>query len=92
MIDMFGKESMKGRHNGDGWGEPTRTLVPCWMPKPLPCMGWFAQINGDHQDENEQQDDYEKHQVNQWMMDEFIHWPKPYLLSSTTCDEIVTND
>ena len=28
-------------------GEPTRTLVPCWMPKPLPpknqCTDWFAQ-------------------------------------------------
>ena len=27
-------------------GEPTHTLVPCWMPKPLPtrnqCMGGFA--------------------------------------------------
>ena len=27
-------------------GEPTHTLVPCWMPKPLPprnrCTGWFA--------------------------------------------------
>ena len=25
-----------------------------------------------------------------WMMDEFIHWPKPYLLLSTTCDEILS--
>ena len=24
------------------------------------------------------------------MMDEFIHWPKPYLLLSTTCDEILS--
>ena len=28
------------------FGEPTHTLVPCWMPKPLPprnqCTGWFA--------------------------------------------------
>ena len=24
-----------------------------------------------------------------WMMDEFIHWPKPYLLLSTTCDEML---
>ena len=28
-------------------GEPTHTLVPCWMPKPLPlrnkCTGWFLQ-------------------------------------------------
>jgi hypothetical protein len=24
-----------------------------------------------------------------WVMDEFIHWPKPYLLLSTTCDETV---
>ena len=27
-------------------GKPTQTLVPCWMPKPLPprhqCTGWFA--------------------------------------------------
>ena len=23
-------------------------------------------------------------------MDEFIHWPKPYLLLSTTCDEILS--
>ena len=22
------------------------------------------------------------------MMDELIHWPKPYILLSTTCDEI----
>jgi hypothetical protein len=25
-----------------------------------------------------------------WMMDEFIHCPKPYLLLSATCDEIVS--
>jgi hypothetical protein len=24
------------------------------------------------------------------MMDELIHWPKPYLLLSTTCDEILS--
>ena len=24
------------------------------------------------------------------MMDEFIHWPKPYLLLSTNCDEILS--
>ena len=24
-----------------------------------------------------------------WMMDEFIHWPKPYLLLSATCEEIL---
>jgi hypothetical protein len=24
------------------------------------------------------------------MMDEFIHWPKPYLHLSTTCDEILS--
>ena len=24
------------------------------------------------------------------MMDEFIHWPKPYLLLSPTCDEILS--
>jgi hypothetical protein len=27
-------------------GEPTHTLIPCWMSKPLPpriqCTGWFA--------------------------------------------------
>ena len=27
-------------------GEKTHTLIPCWMPKPLPsknqCTGWFA--------------------------------------------------
>jgi hypothetical protein len=27
-------------------GEPTHTLIPCWMHKSLPqrnqCMGWFA--------------------------------------------------
>ena len=27
-------------------GKPTNTLVPCWMPKPLPprnqCTGWFT--------------------------------------------------
>jgi hypothetical protein len=25
-----------------------------------------------------------------WMMDKFIHWPKPYLLWSATCDEILS--
>ena len=25
-----------------------------------------------------------------WMMDEFIHWPKPYPLLSATCDEILS--
>ena len=25
-----------------------------------------------------------------WMMDEFIYWSKPYLLFSTTCDEILS--
>ena len=24
------------------------------------------------------------------MMDEFIHWPKSYLLLSTTCDEVLS--
>ena len=24
------------------------------------------------------------------MMDEFIHWPKPYLLLPTTCDEMLS--
>ena len=28
-------------------------------------------------------------QILSWMMDEFIHWPKPYLLFSTSCDEIM---
>ena len=32
------------------WGAPTHTLIPCWMPKPLPpgnqCTGWFAQAAG----------------------------------------------
>ena len=27
-------------------------------------------------------------QIVSWMMNEFIHWPKPYLFLSTTCDEI----
>jgi hypothetical protein len=25
-----------------------------------------------------------------WMMYEFIHWPKPYLHLSATCDEILS--
>ena len=25
-----------------------------------------------------------------WIMDEFIHWSKPYLLLSTTCDEMLS--
>jgi hypothetical protein len=25
-----------------------------------------------------------------WMMDEFIHWPKPYLLSPATYDETLS--
>jgi hypothetical protein len=25
-----------------------------------------------------------------WMVDEFIHWPKPYILLSATCDEILS--
>ena len=29
-------------------------------------------------------------QIFSWMMDEFIHWPKPYLLLSTTCDDILS--
>jgi hypothetical protein len=24
-----------------------------------------------------------------WMMDEFIHWPTPYLLLSRACDEML---
>ena len=35
----------QSREIGD-LGKPTHTLVPCWMPKPLPprnqCTGWFA--------------------------------------------------
>ena len=31
-------------------GEPNHTLVPCWMPKPLPprnqCTGWFTLADG----------------------------------------------
>ena len=27
-----------------GWGEPTHTLVPCWIHLLNKCMGWFAQI------------------------------------------------
>ena len=33
-----------------------------------------------------------REQMLSWMMDEFIHWPKPYLLLSTTCVEIVMDD
>jgi hypothetical protein len=34
---------------------------------------------------------YEKsEQILSWMMDEFIHWPKPYLLLSATCDELLS--
>jgi len=29
-------------------------------------------------------------QIWSWVMDEFIHWPKPYLLLSTICDEILS--
>ena len=29
-------------------------------------------------------------QILSWMMDEFIHWSKPYMLLSTTCDEILS--
>ena len=25
-----------------------------------------------------------------WRVDEFIHWPKPYLLLSATCDELLS--
>jgi hypothetical protein len=25
-----------------------------------------------------------------WMIDEFIHWPKPYLLLLVTCDETLS--
>ena len=25
-----------------------------------------------------------------WMMNEFVHWPKPYLLLSATCDEMLS--
>ena len=29
-------------------------------------------------------------QILPWMIDDFIHWPKPYLLLSATCDEILS--
>ena len=29
-------------------------------------------------------------QILLWMMHEFIHWPKPYLLLPTTCDELLS--
>ena len=29
-------------------------------------------------------------QILSWMMDEFIHWPKPSLLLSSTCDELLS--
>ena len=29
-------------------------------------------------------------QILSWLMDEFIHGPKPYLLLPTTCDEILS--
>jgi hypothetical protein len=29
-------------------------------------------------------------QILSWMMDEFIHWPKPYLLLLATCDETLS--
>ena len=36
----------KASHLTCDLGEPTHTLVPCWMPKPLPprnqCKGWLA--------------------------------------------------
>ena len=28
-------------------------------------------------------------QIVSWIMDEFIHWPKPHPLLSATCDEIL---
>ena len=28
-------------------------------------------------------------QILSWMMEEFIHWPKPYLFLSTTCEGIL---
>ena len=27
-----------------------------------------------------------------WVMDEFTHWPKPYLLLSASCDEYIVTD
>ena len=30
-------------------------------------------------------------QILSWMMNESIHWPKPYLLLSATCDEIFSS-
>ena len=39
-------ENLEGYKCKRGLGKPTHTLVPCWMPKPLPprnqCTGWFA--------------------------------------------------
>ena len=32
----------------------------------------------------------ESEQIMSWMMDEFIHWPKPYRLLSATCDAILS--
>ena len=29
-------------------------------------------------------------QILSWVMDEFIHWPEPYLLLSATCDEMLS--
>ena len=29
-------------------------------------------------------------QILSWMIDEFIHWPNPYLLLSATCDNILS--
>ena len=40
MRDYNPESSMKD------FGEPTHTLIPCWMPRPLPprnqCTCWFA--------------------------------------------------
>ena len=44
-IPLVGQLELQYRLNPD-LGEPTHTLVPCWMPKPLPtrnqCMGSFT--------------------------------------------------
>ena len=44
-ISVEGISSMAG-----ALGEPNHTLVPCWMPKPLPprnqCTGWFTLADG----------------------------------------------
>ena len=42
----------------------------------MALFGWLIQIS---------------EQILSWMMNEFIHWPKPYLLMSATHDEILSS-